>query len=287
MTDKKKISMRALAEKIRKTFKDADKAATISTGAELTTPTEDSDFVVMPEWWQKMAGTKGLPFGYVHMIAGNTDSGKTSATIEAMRCALEQGVYVILVDTEKKTTRARLESWGVNPDDVARVQPEYLEEAYDGIDHWWNAIKDADPDGKILVIFDSLGNTPSIKEVESEVDDTLQLGLAAKVNKRGFRRIVPKLMKDKVHILVINQTYANLGSPGRSNAGGKAVDFFSSLTYQTSRKAWIETTVGGKKKRIGARVQWTLYKNHLVEDSTALEKVSVIDITSKGMEYKE
>ena len=83
--------------------------------------------------------------------------------------------------------------WGVDPERVARVQPEYLEEAYDGIDKWVDYIKNADPDAKIVIIFDSVGNTPSVKEVEREVDDTLQLGVAAKSNKRGMRRLVPRL----------------------------------------------------------------------------------------------
>ena len=260
----------------------------ISTGAEMTTPTEDSDFVVMPQWFQSMSGTKGLPFGYVVMIAGNTDSGKTSFTIEAMKCAQEQDINVILVDTEKKTTSRRLTQWGVDPDRVARVQPEYLEQAYDGIDQWINYIKDADPDSKILVIFDSVGNTPSMKEVENDVDDTLQLGLAAKTNKRGMRRLVPKLKQDNIAMLLINQTYDNIASPGKTNAGGKAMDFFSCLTYQTARKSWLEKTVKGEKKRIGARVRWTLYKNHLIDvDGRDVQKVQDIDITSEGMKLVE
>ena len=284
----KMIDFKEAADKIRSTYKDKKKAAMISTGAEMTTPTEDSDFVVMPQWFQNMSGTKGLPFGYVVMIAGNTDSGKTSFTIEAMKCAQEQGVNVILVDTEKKTTSRRLTQWGVDPDRVARVQPEYLEQAYDGIDQWINYIKDADPDSKILVIFDSVGNTPSMKEVENDVDDTLQLGLAAKTNKRGMRRLVPKLKQDNIAMLLINQTYDNIASPGKTNAGGKAMDFFSCLTYQTARKGWLEKTVKGEKKRIGAKVRWTLYKNHLIDvDGRDVQKVQDIDITSEGMKLVE
>ena len=242
------INFKEAADKIRATYKDKKKASMISTGADMTTPTEDSDFVVLPEWWQKMSGTKGLPFGYVVMIAGNTDSGKTSFTIEAMRAAQEQEINVILVDTERKTTATRLIQWGVDPDNMALVRPQYLEEAYDGIDKWLEIIKDSDPDGKVVIIFDSLGNTPSIKEVENDVDDSLQLGLAAKINKRGLRRLVPRLKQDNIALLIINQTYENIASPGKTNAGGKAADFFSCLTYQTGRKGWLEKTVQGEKK---------------------------------------
>ena len=283
------IDFKQAAEEIRQTFKDKKKASMISTGAEMTTPTAPEDFVVMPEWFARMSGTLGLPYGFVVMIAGNTDSGKTSFTIEAMKCAQEQDVNIILVDTEKKTTGRRLTDWGVNPDHVARVQPEYLEEAYDGIDKWVDYIKDADPDSKILVIFDSVGNTPSVKEVEREVDETLQLGVAAKSNKRGMRRLVPRLKRDNIAMLLINQTYDNIASPGKTNAGGKAMDYFSCLTYQTTRKGWLEKTIKGEKKRVGAKVRWTLYKNHLLsgENDVGLGKVSDIDISADGMELCE
>lgn len=280
------FDFKAAADSIRKQFKDKTKADVFSTGSEMTTPQEDSDFIVMPEWFRTMSGTKGLPFGYTVMIAGTSDSGKTSACIEAMRCAQAQDVTVIYVDTEKKTTESRLRNWGVDPDKIARVQPFYLEEAYDGIDKWIDMIKDHDENAKILIIFDSLGNTPSIKEVEADVDDTLQLGLPAKVNKRGARRLAPRLKRDGIAMLIINQTYNNLGSPGVTNAGGKAWDYFCALTYQTSRKGWLEKTVKGVKKRIGAAVQWKLYKNHLL-DAPEVDKVSVIEITSEGMKLKE
>lgn len=271
------------AEEIRDTFKDKRKAQMISTGDEMTTPTEDSDFVVMPEWFKSIAGVKGLPFGYAIMIAGNTDSGKTSCAIQAIKAAQEQKIAVILVDTEKKTTKQRLINWGVNPDNLARVQPQYLEEAYDGIDRWIDKIKEDDESTKILVIFDSLGNTPSIKEMELGVEETLQLGLAAKINKRGARRLVPRLHRDNISILIINQTYDNMTSPGKSNAGGNAWDFYCALIFQTSRKKWLEKLVKGVTLRKGARVVYKLYKNHLITEDLSLLKSAEIDITSEGM----
>lgn len=279
----KKIDLKSISEKIRKSFKDDKRSANVfGTGSDIVTPVNEADFVVLSPWFKEATGVLGLPFGYVFMIAGNTDSGKTSFAIEAIKHAQDQGVHVILVDTEKKTTGARLLARGVDPEQIALIRPDYLEDGYDGIDKYLEAIKDADPDGRILIVFDSLGNTPAKAEADTDVDDSLQMGLAAKVNKRGFRRLVPKLNRDKIHVLVINQTYANMGSPGRTNAGGNAVDFFSALTFQTSRFKWLEKTVKGEVVRIGARVQWTLYKNHLLGDAPIQKKIQ-IDCTSEGM----
>lgn len=279
----KKVDFKSISEKIRKSFKDDKRSAQVfGTGSDIITPTKPEDFVVLDPWFKESTGVLGLPFGYVFMIAGNTDSGKTSFAIETIKKAQDQGVSVILVDTEKKTTGARLIARGVDPEQIALIRPDYLEDAYDGIDKYLEYIKDADPDGRILIVFDSLGNTPAKAEADTDVDDSLQMGLAAKVNKRGFRRLVPKLNKDKIHVLVINQTYANLGSPGRTNAGGNAVDFFSALTFQTSRFKWLEKTVKGEAVRYGARVQWTLFKNHLLGD-VPLQKKIQLDCTSEGI----
>lgn len=279
----KKLNYNELALKIRKSFKDDKRSAQVfATGSEMTTPTDDKDFVLLDPWWKEATGVKGLPFGYVFMIAGNSDSAKTSFCIEAMRCAQEQGVHIILVDTEKKTVGDRLTARKVDPNGIALIRPDYLEDAYDGIDKWIDAIKASDPDGKILIIFDSLGNTPAKAESETDVDDSLQMGLAAKINKRGFRRLVPRLNRDGIHILVINQTYANMGSSGRTNAGGNAVDFFSALTFQTSRMKWLEKTVKGEVVRVGARAIWTLYKQHLMGD-VPLQKKIMLDVTKDGI----
>lgn len=277
------LDLKAISEKIKRSFKDDKRSANVfGTGSDICTPTNAEDFVVLDPWWKESTGVLGLPFGYVFMIAGNTDSGKTSFAIECIRSAQTQGTHVILVDTEKKTTGVRLKARGVNPVDLALIRPDYLEDAYDGIDRYLEAIKEADPKGSILVIFDSLGNTPAKAEADTDVDSSLQMGLAAKVNKRGFRRLVPRLNRDRVHILVINQTYANMGSPGRTNAGGNAVDFFSALTFQTSRFKWLEKTVKGESVRFGARVQWSLFKNHLLGD-VPLQKKIQIDCTAQGM----
>lgn len=279
----KKLDMGKIAEKIRKAFKDDKRSAQVfGTGSDIITPSKPEDFVVLDPWFQEATGVMGLPFGYVFMVAGNSDSAKTSFAIEAMRNAQAQGVHVILVDTEKKTIGTRLTTRGVDPEQLALIRPDYLEDAYDGIDLYIEHIKDADPEGRILVVFDSLGNTPAKAEAATEVDDSLQMGLAAKVNKRGFRRLVPRLNKDKIHILVINQTYANMGSSGRTNAGGNAVDFFSALTFQTSRMKWLEKTVKGEQVRVGARAVWTLYKNHLIGDAPLQKKV-LLDVTKDGI----
>lgn len=273
-----------LAEKLKKTISDPKQKSLISVGSEMITPSKPEDFIIMPEWWQSITGgLLGIPFGYEVMVAGASDSGKTSAAIIAMKAAQEQGVAVILADTERKTTSERLKEWGVDPDRIARVSASHLEEMYRGIELWIDGIKSESPDTKILVVVDSLGNTPSFREAFVEdMEGSQQPGVAAKTNKRGLKRLIPRLVRDQIALFIINQYYDILGSHGKKNTGGTAPDYFSSLTFQTARVKWRYSTSKGVQIRTGATVAWTLYKNHLSLNSKLMNK-TLLDITKDGI----
>jgi len=243
----------------------------------------DSDFLIMPEWWQKGTNTKGLPFGKIVMIAGDSDSGKTSCAISAMKAAQQQDVAVLYVETEGKTTTQDLLSWGVDADQVMLVQESIAERAFEAMFALWDSFFKDYPKGKLLVIFDSLGNVVSQRDSEIDLTTANQKpGGKGQINRLGLNKLVAKRDENDVAVLMVNYTYANIGSPGVTNAGGKAVNFFSCLTYQTSRKGWLEKTEKGQKIRIGAKVQWKLFKNHL-DKANPGPKVIELDITKDGI----
>lgn len=261
------------------------KLTLLSTGEDMYLPTKPEEFVVGPAWWQEMTGILGLPYGFIVQVAGRTDSGKTSCVIEYMRKAQEQDVVCILVDTEKKTTKKRLTQWGVDPEKVFLIRPNYLEEMYQSIEDSIETIQDVYPDKKIILILDSLGNTVSKAEAEKGFEEGQQMGVRASINNKGFSRLVPKL-EDKIAFLFINQTYDNMGSPGKTNKGGTTKEFAVALTFQTTRMGWIEGQVKGEKVRKGARVKWNLYKHHLIDNDVMLGKQFILDITAKGVALK-
>lgn len=278
-----KFDMSGLAANIRKQFKDSPKMASrIGVGSNLSKLT-DKDYIIMPPWWQEVTGVPGLPFGKMVMLAGDSDSGKTSAAIEAMKAAQSQDVGVIYVETEAKTTEADLRNWGVDTSSILLVQSSIAEEAFELLFASWEGFKKQYPGSPLLVVFDSIGNV--VSQRDSEIDLTEQdskPGGKGKVNRLAINKMVAKRDEDNAAILIVNYTYDNIGSPGKTNAGGKAVNFFSSLTMQTSRKGWYERTVDGKKVRAGADVVWKLFKNHL-NKSAMSQKEFTLRITSEGI----
>lgn len=279
----KKFDMGGLANEIRKQFKDTPRLAKrIGVGSNLSKLT-DSDYIIMPKWWEDCSGVKGLPFGKLVMIAGDSDSGKTSAAIEAMKAAQAQDVGVIYVETEGKTTERDLQSWGVDPSGLLLVQSSIAEEAFELLFTAWDAFKNKYPGSKLLVVFDSIGNVVSQRDSEIDLmEQDSKPGGKGKINRLAINKMVAKRDEDQAAILVINYTYDNIGSPGKTNAGGKAVNFFSSLTFQTSRKGWYEKQVNGQKVRVGADVSWKLFKNHL-NRSGVNKKDFTLRITSDGI----
>lgn len=278
-----KFDMGSLVKDIQKNFKDNPKLAKrIGVGSNLS-KLEDKDFIVMPPWWEQCTGVKGLPFGKLVMIAGDSDSGKTSSAIEAMKAAQAQEVGIIYVETEGKTTEADLRKWGVDPAGLLLVQSSIAEEAFELMFAAWDGFKTKYPGAKLLVVFDSIGNVVSQRDSEIDLMEQNSMpGGKGKVNRLAINKMISKRDEDQAAILLINYTYDNMGSPGKTNAGGKAVNFFSSLTFQTSRRGWYEKTVKGEKIRIGAEVTWKVFKNHL-DRSGEHKKEFVLRITSDGI----
>ncbi len=278
-----KYDLNKVVEETQKLYnKTPNKLANVGLGSKLR-GLLDSDFLIMPEWWQKGTNTKGIPFGKIVMIAGDSDSGKTSCAIAAMKAAQEQEVAVLYVETEGKTTTQDLKNWGVDASQIMLVQESIAERAFEAMFALWDNFFKTYPKGRLLVVFDSLGNVVSMRDTEIDLTTANQKpGGKGQINRLGLNKLVAKRDEHDVAVLMINYTYDNIGSPGKTNAGGKAVNFFSCLTYQTSRKGWLEKTVKGEKIRIGAKVQWRLFKNHIDKANPGLKSIE-LDITADGI----
>jgi RecA/RadA recombinase len=221
------------------------------------------DYVVMAPWWEEKFGVMGLKTGHMVQVAGKSDSGKTSIALDAMKRAQTQGYGIIYVETESKTGPEDLIAGGIDPAGVICINSSITEEAFElGLKAWDSFFTDF-PDEKLLFVYDSFGNTTSIRDSGlSMTEKGAMVGGAAKTNRTGLSIMRAKMIKDKVAVLLINRTYDNIGGVGRTNAGGGSIDFFSMLTVQTSRKGWYEKTVKGEKMRAGCTVVWSVFKNH-------------------------
>lgn len=243
---------------------DPRRASQVGLGSSLENISEDpADYVVMPDWWLKSFGIMGLRFGHFVQIAGEPDSGKTSLSLLTIKRAQDQGFGVIYVETEGKTSEDDLIAAGIDPAGVITVHTKIVEECFDAANLAIDAFFNNFPDAKVLVVFDSYGNTVSMRDSALQLTKKdAMVGGSAKTNRMGIGAIAAKQIQHPIAVLIVNYTYDNMGSPGKTNAGGKALNFHCMLTLQSSRWKWYERTVDGEKVRAGADVIWNVYKNH-------------------------
>ncbi len=279
------FDMSSIAETLKKKLSKTDPslAAAVNMGTNLPDPMT-GPCIEMPPWFQEATNVKGLYFGRIMMVAGPSDTGKTSAAIIAMKCAQEQDCAIIYVETEKKTTVNDLESWGVDPSKILLIQDQVAERAWEAMLQAVDVVQGKDSKTKILCVFDSVGNVVSQRdESMNMVEDSSKPGGKGQINRLGINKMVLKMNHGSVSFFIVNYTYDNIGSHGKTNAGGQAINLFSSMTYQTSRVKWLEKTVDGKKIRKGAVVKYSLYKNHLNKTNPGLKEF-FLKITSEGIE---
>ena len=248
-----------------------------------------ADFVVMPDWFKVAYGVIGLPHGRVVQWAGQSDSGKSSIALLAMKMAQDQGIGVAYMETEAKTTGDDMKKWGVEPSGVIMDHAVLTEDAWEKSFAMIDSFFETYPGERLLFIFDSYGNTTSLHDENLDLmKDHQKPGGHAKTNRAALGKLKAKMSKNLISVLIINYNYANMGSVGRTNAGGEALGFHSSLIVQSSRKAWIERTKGGQKVRVGAMMNWQTTKNHLVKggidaEGNFLPKDVEISITADGI----
>ena len=260
-----KFNFNSTIEAVQNSLKrDKSRAENIGLGNTLKPiSTDPKDYIVMPEWWKEAYGVLGLQFGKIIQIAGDSDSGKTSLALEAMKRAQEQGFGVIYVETEGKTSPQDLIQKGINPDGVMTISSAITEEAWDSSLRVWNQFFEDYPNEKLLFVFDSYGNTTSMRDSELDMTkDSQKPGGAAKTNRLGIGNLIARMVKDPVAVLIVNYNYSNIGSVGKTNAGGNALNFHAMLTIQSSRVGWIEAQQNGIKVKKGAKVRYNTFKSH-------------------------
>jgi RecA/RadA recombinase len=282
-----KLNFADIINKVKENQEGAKKPFDFGTVSDLEELGPD-DYLKLGDWWSKPTNLPGLPFGRMVLIAGDSDSGKSSFAIQSIKAAQQQGVGTIYIETENKTTAADFVNWGVDPQQIIMKQSFVLEQMFETAIQAWDEIVKVAPNAPLLIVIDSMGNTVTQFDEDLDLTDNTKPGGKGSALRRCLNKLAGKLInaKNKVSVLLISYTYDNIGSPGRTNAGGKALGFFPSLIYQTKRIGWMEKTESGNKVRVGAKVKWDLFKNHLKKTSPGLKNI-VFGITDDGMSFVE
>jgi len=268
----KKLNTKDLVSKLKDVYKSKKKDTEIvSTGADLPMP---PFYIKAPDPIAKLMCIPGYPAKRLTEISGKPNSGKTTLGMLAMIEAQKDGCYVILVDTEKKFSKTRFEKMGGDYKDLVVISAGTIEEGFLGLEETLKIIYHEDRDAKTLIVWDSLGGTPANAESEADADEKLQLALAAKVIKRNLRVFVPAwLNRYNIAMIIINTTYQNIGSVGRSNSGGDGLEFASAIIMQLGRVGFLKKQVKGEQVLYGITSRANVTKNHLQDGEITIKEL--------------
>jgi recombination protein RecA len=198
---------------------------------------------------------KGVPLGKVTVFAGESGAGKSYiCSGNIIKHAQEQGMYVILVDSENALDEAWLHALGVDTteqkllklnmamiDDVAKTISEFMKE-------YKQLPSDERP--KILFVIDSLGMLLTPTDVNQFEAGEMKgdMGRKPKALTSLVRNCVNMFGSYNVGLVCTNHTYASqdMFDPDDKISGGQGFIYASSIVV-AMRKLKLKTDADGNK----------------------------------------
>mgnify|MGYP000852052663 CR=1 FL=1 len=202
---------------------------------------------------------KGVPLGKVTVFAGESGSGKSyfcSANI--VKAAQEQGIFVVLIDSENALDQKWLEDLGVDTseekllklsmsmiDDVAKTVSEFMKSYKDDYED-----VDTNERPKVLFVIDSLGMllTPTDIDQFQKGDMKGDMGRKPKALTALVRNCVNMFGSFNVGLVATNHTYASqdMFDPDDKISGGQGFIYASSIVI-AMKKLKLKEDEDGKK----------------------------------------
>jgi len=216
---------------------------------------------------------KGIPLGKVTVFAGESGAGKSYiCSGNVIKYAQDQGIFVILIDTENALDETWLHALGVDTseekllklslcmiDDVAKTISEFMKEY---------KLMEPAVRPKILFVIDSLGMllTPTDVNQFEAGDMKGDMGRKPKALTALVRNCVNMFGSYNVGLVATNHTYASQDpyNPDPNISGGQGFVYASSIVVAMKKLKLKEDEEGNKTKevngiRAGCKIMKTRY----------------------------
>ena len=220
---------------------------------------------------------KGIPLGKVTVFAGESGAGKSYfASGNIVKAAQDQGIFVVLIDSENALDEKWLKALGVDTDeskllrlsmsmidDVAKTISEFMKDYrsdYDAVD--------SEDRPKVLFVIDSLGMllTPTDVDQFGKGDLKGDMGRKPKALTALVRNCVNMFGSYNVGMVCTNHTYASqdMFDPDDKISGGQGFVYASSIVVAMKKLKLKEDEDGNKVSdvrgiRAGCKVMKTRY----------------------------
>ena len=216
---------------------------------------------------------KGVPLGKVTVFAGESGSGKSYiCSGNIVKNAQEQGIYVVLIDSENALDESWLHALGVNTSDdkLLKMNMAMIDDVAKTISTFMKDYKETPvaERPKVLFVIDSLGMLMSPTEVNQFDSGDLKgdMGRKAKALKALVTNCVNMFGSFNVGLVATNHTYASQDpyNPDPNVSGGQGFVFASSILVAMKKLKLKEDEEGNKTSdvlgiRAGCKVMKTRF----------------------------
>ena len=202
---------------------------------------------------------KGCPLGKVTVFAGESGAGKSYfAAGNIVKHAQQQGIFVVLVDTENALDEAWLQALGVDTSEskLLKLAMSMIDDVAKTISTFMKDYK-AMPDGerpKVLFVIDSLGMmlTPTDVNQFEAGDMKGDLGRKPKALTALVRNTVNMFGSYNVGMVCTNHTYASqdMFDPDDKISGGQGFIYASSIVVAMRKLKLKEDEDGNKISQV-------------------------------------
>jgi recombination protein RecA len=216
---------------------------------------------------------KGVPLGKVTVFAGESGSGKSYiCSGNLVKNAQEQGIYVVLIDSENALDESWLHALGVQTTDdkLLKLNMAMIDDVAKTISTFMKDYKAMAEDErpKVLFVVDSLGMLMSPTEVNQfdAGDMKGDMGRKAKALKALVTNCVNMFGSCNVGLVATNHTYASQDpyNPDPNVSGGQGFVYASSILVAMKKLKLKEDEDGNKVSevlgiRAGCKIMKTRY----------------------------
>ena len=205
----------------------------------------------------------GVPVGRYSQISGAFSTSKSTIACHIVREAQKLGHICSYHDVEGTTDLAYMKSLGVDTDSLYYSKP-------DGLEECTQLILDMQRSKIVtLSIFDSIEASAPTKELDSDMDESMQMGMKPKLLGEFFRKLQAgnnRLSREgdtEFTLIALNQLREKIGGYGdpEYTPGGRAKDFTASVDIRLRRGDWIVEGTGDNRETVGHVVKFKIPKN--------------------------
>ena len=224
---------------------------------------------------------RGVPMGKVTVFAGESGAGKSYfASGNIVRHAQEQGIFVVLIDSENALDESWLQALGVDTDEskLLKLSMSMIDDVAKTISVFmadYKAMAEEDRP-KVLFVLDSLGMmmTPTDVDQFNKGDMKGDLGRKPKALTALVRNTVNMIGSYNVGMVCTNHTYASqdMFDPDDKISGGQGFIYASSIVVAMRKLKLKEDEDGNKTSTVqGIRAACKVMKTRYAKPFEAVQ----------------